>query len=99
MIKLKNYSLIELMVAMGVFAFMMVLLMNFFGSATDVLDRESTRAEKIYEGGICSKIMNQDFSTMVVDSGSTPTKEFGFLKSEHCVQALLQKTAPQFPIP
>ena len=63
----KQYSLIEIMVAMGVFALMMTLLMNFFGQATDVMTRETNRAEKLYEAGVFSVVMNKDFSKIRVD--------------------------------
>ena len=62
---MKKYTLIELLVAMGIFAFMMLLLMNFFSISTDLMTRENSRAEKLYEGGTLSMRMRQDLSHII----------------------------------
>ena len=62
----KHYSLIEILVAMGIFALMMTLLMNFFGQATDVMTRETNRAEKLYEGGVLNIVLNKDLEKLTV---------------------------------
>lgn len=69
---MKKYTLIELLVAMGIFAFMMLLLMNFFSISTDLLGRENNRATKLYEGSIITSIMDQDFKNLTVDNTEKP---------------------------
>jgi hypothetical protein len=68
----KHYSLIEIMVAMGIFALMMTLLMNFFGQATDVMTRETSRAEKLYEGGVFGVVLNKDLNNITVNGIASP---------------------------
>ena len=84
----KHYSLIEIMVAMGIFALMMTLLMNFFGQATDVMTRETNRAEKLYEGGVFGVVINKDLNgdnlkvdttyqmSYLIDGGETKLRFF-----------------------
>lgn len=69
---MKKYTLIELLVAMGIFAFMMLLLMNFFSISTDLLGRENNRATKLYEASVITSIMDQDFKNLTVDNTEKP---------------------------
>ena len=64
---MKKYTLIELLVAMGIFAFMMLLLMNFFGISSDLLGRENNRATKLYEASIFTTVFKNDLQNMQVD--------------------------------
>ena len=78
----KNYTLIELLVAMGIFAFMMILLMNFFGISTDLLARENNRSTKLYEASIVNSVIYQDLKNMIVDAdGATTFQPFEYSSS------------------
>ena len=78
---MKKYTLIELLVAMGIFAFMMLLLMNFFGISTDLMTRENTRAEKLYEGGTFSLKLRQDLAN-IVTADATYNIDYDYSASE-----------------
>lgn len=69
---MKKYTLIELLVAMGIFAFMMLLLMNFFSISTDLLGRENNRATKLYEASVISSILQQDLKNLSVNGTDKP---------------------------
>ncbi|EDM29055.1 hypothetical protein LNTAR_14602 [Lentisphaera araneosa HTCC2155] len=69
---MKKYTLIELLVAMGIFAFMMLLLMNFFSISTDLLGRENNRATKLYEASIISSLLQQDLKGLSVNGTDSP---------------------------
>ena len=69
---MKKYTLIELLVAMGIFAFMMLLLMNFFSISTDLLGRENNRATKLYEASVISSIFQQDLKNLSVNGTDKP---------------------------
>ncbi|MDD7986876.1 hypothetical protein PQO01_18160 [Lentisphaera marina] len=69
---MKKYTLIELLVAMGIFAFMMLLLMNFFSISTDLLGRENNRATKLYEASIISSLLQQDLKNISVNGTDSP---------------------------
>ena len=69
---MKKYTLIELLVAMGIFAFMMLLLMNFFSISTDLIGRENNRATKLYESSIISSILQQDLKNLSVNGTDKP---------------------------
>ena len=77
-----HYSLIEIMVAMGVFALMMTLLMQFFGQAQTVLSQESARAKNLYEGGVLTYILTEDVKNMVVDDDVAVNKSWSYLLTE-----------------
>ncbi|WDE98181.1 prepilin-type N-terminal cleavage/methylation domain-containing protein [Lentisphaera profundi] len=65
---MKKYTLIELLVAMGIFAFMMLLLMNFFSISTDLLGRETNRAVSNYEAGIFLSMIKTDLENSTINA-------------------------------
>ena len=74
---MKKYTLIELLVAMGIFAFMMLLLMNFFGISTDLLGRETNRAVSHYESSVFISNFKTDLDGIQIASGYIAYKSGG----------------------
>jgi hypothetical protein len=75
---MKKYTLIELLVAMGIFAFMMLLLMNFFSISTDLLGRETNRAVSHYESSVFLSFLKTDLKDIQIASGHIAYKNGGY---------------------
>jgi len=69
--KLK-FTLIELMVAMAVFALLMASLMQFFGSAQKLWSLSSSKSEMFENARVALEMISRDLQSAYYNSGTTP---------------------------
>lgn len=72
----KNFTLIELIVAMGVFSLLMLVLMQFFGSAQKLWTTTSSKTETFESARIAMNLIANDIQNAYYELGHDRTKLF-----------------------